>query len=442
MNSSHPKILAAKFLMAALLAACAITAPQFILAAPAIETIDQIAAVVNSEVITRGELEQRIRTAMQQLRKQNIQIPPRNLLEKQMLDRMITDRALLQHAKESGVRVDPTQLERAVQSIASKNNLSMDELRAALTRDGVSFERFRENIHNEILLSRARERQVESKINVSDAEIDSYLQSLMASGKDEEFNLAHILIAVPENASPEQIQAKRARAQEILADLGRGGDFAQLSASYSDAPNALQGGELGWKSAGQIPSLFLDATRSLQTGQVGELIKSPNGFHVIKLLDKRGKDTATIITQTRARHILIKPSELTSEADAIARLTQVRERIEQGGAKFEDLARQYSEDVGSASKGGELNWTNPGDTVPEFERAMNALKPGELSPIVQSPFGWHIIQVLERREQDVTQERQRLLARKAIRERKSDEAFEDWVRQVRDQAYVELRQTN
>lgn len=437
MNSSHLKVFTAT-----LLAACAITAPQSILAAPAIEPIDQIAAVVNSDVITRGELEQRTRTATQQLRKQNIQIPPRNLLEKQMLDRMITDRALLQHAKESGVRVDPAQLERAIQSIASKNNLSMDELRTALTRDGVSFERFRENIHNEILLSRARERQVESKINVSDAEIDGYLQSQATSGKDEEFNLAHILIAVPENASPEQIQAKRARAQDILADLGRGGDFAQLSASYSDAPNALQGGELGWKNAGQIPSLFLDATRKLQAGQVGELIKSPNGFHVIKLLDKRGKDTATIITQTRARHILIKPSELTSEADAIARLTQVRERIEQGGAKFEALARQYSEDVGSASKGGELSWTNPGDTVPEFERAMNALKPGELSPIVQSPFGWHIIQVLERREQDVTQERQRLLARKAIRERKSDEAFEDWVRQVRDQAYVELRQLN
>ncbi len=437
MNSSHPKIFAT-----ILLAACAITAPQSVLAAPAIQPIDQIAAVVNSDVITRGELEQRIRTAMQQLRKQNIQLPPRNLLEKQMLDRMITDRALLQHAKESGVRVDPAQLERAIQSIASKNNLSMDELRATLTGDGVSFERFRENIHNEILLSRARERQVESKINVSDAEIDSYLQSQATSGKDEEFSLAHILIAVPENASPEQIQAKRARAQDILAELGRGGDFAQLSASYSDAANALQGGELGWKNAGQIPSLFLDAARNLQTGRVGELIKSPNGFHIIKLLDKRGKDTATIITQTRARHILIKPSELTSEADAIARLTQARERIEQGGAKFETLARQYSEDVGSASRGGELNWTNPGDTVPEFERAMNALKPGELSPIVQSPFGWHIIQVLERREQDVTQERQRLLARKAIRERKSDEAFEDWVRQVRDQAYVELRQLN
>lgn len=422
----------------ALLLSCLCVA-QTALAAPPIRTIDQIAAVVNSDVITRNELEQRVRTAIQQLRSQNIQLPPRGLLEKQMLDRMVTDRALLQNAKESGVRVDPTQVERAIQRIARQNNMTPDELRATLTREGVSYDRFRENIHNEILLARARERQVESKINVSEAEIDSYLQSQTASGKDEEFRLAHILIGVPENASPEIIQTRRARAQEVLADLARGGDFAQLSASYSDAPNALQGGDLGWRNAGQIPSLFLDVTRNLQPGKVGELIKSANGFHIIKLLDKRGKDTTTIITQTRARHILIKPSELTSEAEAIARLTQIRERIEQGGARFEALARQYSEDVGSASRGGELNWTNPGDTVPEFERAMNALKPGEISPITQSPFGWHIIQVLERREQDVTAERQRLLARKAIRERKSDEAFEDWVRQIRDQAYVELR---
>lgn len=431
-----------KSLTACLFAASAVIALQTASAAPAIQTIDQIAAVVNSEVITRGELEQRVRAAQQQLRKQGIPMPARDLLEKQMLDRMVTDRALLQHAKESGVRVDPAQVERAIQRIASQNNLSQDELRSALTRDGISFERFRENIHNDILMTRARERQVESKLNVSEAEIDAYLQNQATLGKDEEFNLAHILIAVPENASPEQIQLKRARAQEVLTELEKGGDFAQLSASHSDAPNALQGGELGWKNAGQIPSLYLDALRKLQAGQIGELIKSPNGFHIIKLLDKRSNNTPTIITQTRARHILIKPSELTSEADAITRLTQIRERIEQGGAKFEDLARQYSEDIGSASKGGELNWTNPGDTVPEFERAMNALKPGELSPIAQSPFGWHIIQVLERREQDVTQERQRLLARKAIRDRKSDEAFEDWVRQVRDQAYVELRTLN
>ncbi len=430
MNSTLNKIL-----VGFLLAGCAAAAQ----AAPAIKAIDQIAAIVNDEVITRGELEQRYQTALRQLQRQNVQQPPRDLLLKQTLERMITERALLQHAKNSGIRVDPAQIERAVQRIAEQNKLSVEELKSALARDGVSFERFRENIGNEILIARARERQVESKLNVSDAEVDSYLKTQAELGQDEEFNLSHILVAVPENASPEQIQARRKRAQNALDELRKGAGFAQLSASYSDAPNALDGGSLGWRNAGQLPSLFLDAVRNLKPGEASELIKSPNGFHILMLNDRRGKNTATVITQTRVRHILIKPSEITSESDAINRLNQIRERIEQGGEKFENLARQYSEDSGSAAKGGELGWVNPGDTVPEFERAMNALKPGELSQIVQTPFGWHLIQVLERREQDVTAERQRLLARQALRERKADEAFEDWVRQVRDQAYVELR---
>lgn len=408
-------------------------------AAPAIEAIDQIVAVVNDEVITRGELEQRYQVAVQQLRRQNIQQPPRNLLLKQTLERMVTERALLQHAKNTGIRLEPLQIERTIERIAQQNNLGIEGLKQALARDGISFERFRENISNEMLIARARERQVESKLNISDAEIDSYLQSQSTLGHDEEFHISHILVTVPENASPEQTQERRERAQKILDELGKGVDFAQLSASYSDAPNALDGGILGWRNAGQIPTLFLDALRNLKPGEVTELLKSPNGFHVIKLNDKRGKGVATVIEQTRARHILIKPSEITSESDAINRLNQIRERLEQGGEKFEDLARQFSEDTGSAAKGGELGWVNPGDTVPEFERAMNVLQPGQLSPIVQSPFGWHLIQVIERRQQDVTAERQRLLARQAIRERKSDEAFEDWVRQVRDQAYVELR---
>lgn len=422
-----------KFLAALVLACCTS------LAQAAIVEVDQIAAVVNDEVITRSELEQRYRTAMQQLRKQNIQMPPRNLLLTQTLERMITERALLQHAKNTGMRVDPAQIDRAIQRIASQNNMSVDELKSALARDGLSFERFRENLSNEMLVSRARERQVESKLNVSDAEIDSYLQSQSGLGQDDEFNLSHILVAVPENAAPELIQNRRARAQNIIDELNKGVDFAQLSASYSDAPNALDGGGLGWRNAGQIPALFLNVLRDMKPGAVSELIKSPNGFHILRLNDKRGKNATTVITQTRVRHILIKPSEITSEADAINRLNQIRERIEQGGEKFENLARQFSEDTGSAAKGGELNWVNPGDTVPEFERAMNALQPGELSQIVQSPFGWHLIQVLERRQQDVTAERQRLLARQAIRERKLDEAIEDWMRQVRDQAYVELR---
>jgi peptidyl-prolyl cis-trans isomerase SurA len=361
------------------------------------------------------------------------------LLEQQLMERMITELALLQFAKNSGIRVDPAQIERAVQRIAEQNKLTVQQLREALEKDGMNFDRFRENIRNEILLARTRERQVDNKLTVSDAEIDGYLQTQAAQGKDEEFNLSHIMITVPENASPEQIQARKARADDILSQLNKDGDFAQLSASYSDAPNALQGGSLGWKSSGQIPALYMESLRSLKPGELAPILKSANGFHIVKLNDKRGRDVATVITQTRVRHILVKPSELTSESDARNRLLQIRERVEQGGAKFEDLARQYSEDVGSGAKGGELNWVNPGDLVPEFQKAMDALQPGELSQPVQSPFGWHLIQVLERRQQDVTEERQRLLARQNIRDRKADEAFQEWVRQIRDQAYVELR---
>ena len=408
-------------------------------AAPAIQPIDQIAAVVNDEVITRQELERRYQEITRQMRGQNIQLPPRKLLEQQLMERMITELALLQFAKNSGIRVDPVQVERAVQRIAEQNKLTVDQLRVALEQDGVNFDRFRENIRNEILLARTRERQVDNRLTVSDAEIEGYLQTQSAQGRDEEFNLSHILITVPENASPEQIQARKARAEDILNQLNKGGDFAQLSASYSDAPNALQGGGLGWKASGQIPALYVESLRNLKPGETAPLLKSANGFHIVKLNEKRGKDVTTVITQTRVRHILIKPSELTSESDARNRLLQIRERVEQGGAKFEDLARQYSEDLGSGAKGGELNWVSPGDLVPEFQKAMDALKPGELSQPVQSPFGWHLIQVLERRQQDVTEERQRLQARQNIRDRKSEEAFQEWVRQVRDQAYVELR---
>lgn len=420
--------------------ACAALAYAPLPQAVAVQTIDEIAAIVNDDVITRGELEQQYQTAVRQLMKQKVQPPPRNLLLKQTLERMITERAVLQNARASGIRVDPAQIERAVQRIASQNNLSVDELKMALARDGMNYERFRESLGNEILISRARERQVESKITVSEAEIDSYLQTQESTGKGDEFNLSHIFIAVPENTSPEQIQARRDRAQGVLNELSKGADFAQLSASYSDAPNALDGGSLGWRNAGQIPAFFQEIVKSLTPGQTSDIIKSPSGFHILKLNEKRGKEVTTVITQTRARHILIKPSEITSESDAINRLAQIRERIEQGGEKFENMARQYSEDPGSAAKGGDLGWVSPGDTVPQFERAMDALQPGgDLSPVVQSPFGWHLIQVLERRQQDVTSERQRTLARQAIRERKADEAVEEWTRQVRDQAYVEIR---
>ena len=399
--------------------------------------IDHVVAVVNDEVITRLELSRRYDEVIQSLTQKNTPLPPRPVLEKQLLDRMITERALQQHARNTGIRVDPNQVERTLQRIAQQNKMELPELKAALEKEGQSIDRFRDNVRNEILIARARERDVDNKITISDAEIEGYLQTQAKQGGDTEFQFGHILITVPENASPEQIQARRARAQEVLNNLAKGADFAQLSASYSDAPNALQGGDSGLRSSGQLPPLFVDALKPLQIGQVAPLLKSPNGFHILKLIDKRGRDVALTVTQTHARHILIKTNEITSESDAKNRLLQLKERLD-NGVKFEELARLHSDD-GSASKGGDLGWVSPGDTVPEFEKAMAALQPNQLSGPVQTPFGWHIIQVLERRTQDVTQERQKLLARQAIRERKGEEAFQDWVRQTRDAAYVELR---
>ncbi|WP_018078088.1 peptidylprolyl isomerase [Thiobacillus denitrificans] len=417
-----------------------IAASTLLPAHAAVQPLDHIVAVVNDEVITHQELVKRYDEVVRNLSRQNTPLPSREILEKQLLERMVTELALQQHARSTGVRVDPTQVERALQRIAAQNKLDMAGLQAALEKDGQSLDHMRTTIRNEILIARARERDVDNRIAVSDAEIEGYLQTQAQQGVETEYNFAHILVTVPENASPEQIQARRDRAEDILAQLARGADFAQLSASHSDAPNALQGGAFGWRASGKMPALFADALKPLQPGQIAPLLKSSNGFHILKLNDKRGLDVALNVTQTHARHILIKTNELTSESDARNRLLQLKERID-NGVKFDELARLHSEDA-SASKGGDLGWINPGDTVPDFEKAMNALQPGEVSAPIQSPFGWHLIQVLERREQDVTQERQKLLARQAIRERKAEEAFQDWVRQIRDSAYVELRPLN
>lgn len=403
----------------------------------AVTALDHIVAVVNDEVITRQELDRRYQEVVRNLARQNTPLPPRGVLEKQLLERMVTELTLQQHARSTGVRVDPAQVERALQRIAAQNKLDLPGLQAALAQQGQSLEAMRATIRNEILVARARERDVDNRLSISDAEIEGYLQTQAQQGTETEYNFAHILITVPENASPEAIQARRARAQDVIDQLAKGADFGQLSASYSDAPNALQGGAFGWREAGKIPALFADALKPLKPGEVAPLLKSSNGFHILKLNDKRGLDATLSVTQTRARHILIKTNEITSESDARNRLLQLKERIDNGN-KFDELARLHSEDA-SASKGGDLGWLNPGDTVPDFEKAMNALKPGEVSEPIQSPFGWHLIQVLERRDQDVTQERQKLLARQAIRERKGEEAFQDWVRQIRDSAYVELR---
>ena len=360
------------------------------------------------------------------------------MLEKQLLERMIMDRVQLQFAQETGVKVDDVQLDKTLQRIAQENKLSPEQFRAALEKDGVDFSKFREDIRNEIIMARLREREVDNRVTVSDGEVDNYLNTRgAAAGAGGEFNLAHILVRVPEQASPEQLQKLKARALKALEEVQAGKDFRQVAASYSDAPDALEGGVLGWRSAGQLPALFVDALSNLKPGETSQVLRSPNGFHILKLLDKRGKEAPFVVQQTHARHILIKVNEVVSEQDARNRALQLKERLD-NGAKFEELARLHSED-GSASRGGDLGWISPGDTVPEFEKAMDALKPGAISEPVRSPFGWHLIEVLERRSQDVSKERTRMQARQEIRVRKADEAYQEWLRQLRDRAYVEYR---
>jgi peptidyl-prolyl cis-trans isomerase SurA len=417
-----------------LLAALLFAGSGLISAAPV--AVDRIVAVVNNSVITQHELQSRVVGFLRQLsvRKPDASPPPRAVLEKQILEQMIRERVLLQMAEETNIRVDAGQLDRIVANIAANNKLGPEEFRKAVEAEGTDFNAFREQIRTEVTITRLREREVENRVSVSEAEIDNYLAN-PAKEINDEYRLAHIQVATPEGASPETLAELKARADKVMTELKAGADFAQTAATYSDAQNALQGGLLDWRSEAQLPSLFVSALKGLQPGQIGELIRSPSGFHILKLVDKRGKDVQYMVKQTRARHILVKTNEVVSDEDAKTRLLQLRERIEHGG-DFAELAKLHSDDL-SAAQGGELPWLNPGDTVPEFERTMQALQVNELSQPVRSPFGWHLIQVQERRDQDMTRERQRLEARRAIRERKIEEAADDWVRQARDSAYVE-----
>jgi peptidyl-prolyl cis-trans isomerase SurA len=402
------------------------------------QLIDRIVAVVNTEVITQRDLAERIALVGTQLKRQGTPPPPPDVLERQVLERMVMDRVQVQFARDTGVRVDDLQVDRTVQLIADNNKLTLAEFRRALEREGVSFDRFREDIRNEIVISRLREREVDSKIQIGESEIDVFLQELQSGDAGSQFNLSHILVRVPENASPEQVDARLRRAQEALAKARAGDDFGQLAVSYSDAPDALQGGNMGWRDRDRLPELFTDALARMKPGEVSEVLRSPAGFHIVRLNDRRGGGGSFMVEQTRARHILARVNELVSETEARRRVTLLRQRIVEG-ADFAELARLNSDDTASAQRGGELSWTVPGDLVPEFERAMSQLKIGEVSQPVRTPFGFHIIQVLERRTADLSADRKRIEARRVLRDRRADEAYQEWLRQLRDRAYVDLR---
>ena len=403
---------------------------------PVIEA-DRIVAVVGDDVITYFDLRTRLAAALKQLQKQGTPLPPQEELERQMLERLIMERVQLQYARESGLKIDDTQLDQAIGRIAAGNKMTPQQFRTALEKDGVQYAQFREEIRNEMVTVRLREREVDSKLIVSDGEIDNYLADQAAKGGGEEYQLAHILLRAPESASPEQLQKLRLRGEQALKRAQAGENFAELTATFSDAPDALKGGDLGWRPLDRLPALYAEVSARLQPGQVSELLRSSAGFHNVKLINKRGGNMPASVQQTHARHILVRINEVVSEAEARRKLESVRERIA-NGVDFAEQARLYSQD-GSAAKGGDLGWLSPGDTVPEFERAMDALKVNEISPVIQTPFGMHLIQVQERREQDVSAERKRGAARQALRERKLDDAYQDWLRQLRDRTYVENR---
>lgn len=400
--------------------------------------LDRIVAIVNSDVITRTELDAQLESVSEQLRQQRIATPPQGVLEKQVLERMMLERLQLQLAENSGIRVDDETLNQTLSNIAAQNNLSLSEFRDVLQRDGYDFARFREDMRKEIILRRLHQRHVDSRVSVTEQEIDNFLATRKRQGGgSEEYRLRHILVAVPEAATPEQIGKADDRAQALRGQLEAGADFEQVAIASSDGQQALSGGDLGWRKASELPTLFAELVPQMEVGALSEVIRSPSGFHIVKLVGRRAAERH-VVTQTRVRHILIEPSALTTDDRAREQLREIRGRIGTG-EDFAELAAEYSDDAATAADGGSLGWIEPGDMVPSFESAVDGLEPGEVSQPVKTEFGWHLIQVLDRREHDNTEEFTRDRAREAIYQRKVEEERMDWVRRLRDEAYVEYR---
>lgn len=401
--------------------------------------MDRIIAVVNDEVILESELMDMSQTVRQQLRQREAAIPPADILRKQVLERLIIQRLQLQRAEEVGVRVGDDALNAALRQIANNNNMNLRQFRDVLEDDGYDFSQFRETIREEMIITRLRKSEVEDRIVVSDREVDNFLATqTIQSGSEEEYELQHILVSMPDAASPEQVQDAQQRLEKIQTLLSEGGVFSEVAAGYSDGQNALEGGELGWRKQGELPSLFAEVVPSLSVGEVSEPLRSGSGFHLVRLKDKKSAEVH-LVKQTLASHILIKTSEVMTDEEAEKRLQQLRQRVE-SGEKFAELARAHSEDTGSAIEGGSLGWVSPGVMVPEFQEKMDELAIGQMSDVFKSRFGWHLILLEDRREQNMADEFKRGKAREQLRQRKIDEEMESWLRAMRDEAYVEYRE--
>jgi len=435
--------------------------------APAKEQfVDGIAAIVNKHVITLGQLQAEVGIVQSQLRLQKIEPPDPETLRKQVLQRMITDELLRQEAERRGIKVDAAQVQRAAESIAQRNKISVERLRQEIEKSGATWNDYLKNLHHEVMVDQLRQKAVDNTITISDSDVDAFLKNEEHQGgqpqpglqaqqvASQTLGLGQILVAVPEGASAAKVQELRQKAEAILAKLRHGADFASTAAASSDGPQALKGGDLGVRPLQGWPDLFIQATQNLQVGELSGIIQSGNGFHILKVL-ARGPEQGEaapvaqqpqgaqqtqgpmMVTQTHVRHILIKVNKAMSDDKAKAILERLRQRLEMG-EKFEDLAKRYSEDA-SAPQGGDLGWVNPGQTVPPFEQAMNALQPGQISEPVKTQYGWHLIQVEDRRTKDMADEYKRMQARQILFQRRAEPAFEDWISQLRGQAYIDNR---
>lgn len=406
---------------------------------------DFIVAVVNSEPITNNEVRAKLLRTEQQIAQQGAPMPPRNELVRQVLERLIVDKVQLQQARETGIRVDDNAVEAAVQTVARQNQITVEELRRRLRADGIAYSQFRANVRDELLVTRLRQREVESRVTVSEQDIDQFLRDQAGNTGSAELsslalNLAQILVAVPEKATPEQVAALRTKAQTVMERARAGGDFVALSNEFSDSPTRGNGGQMGLREADRYPPLFVEATKSLPTGGLAGPVRSDAGFHILKVIEKRQAGMPGVaVTQTHSRHILLRTTPQLSETAAVEKLAGFKKRILAGQADFAALARESSED-GSAKEGGDLGWANPGMFVPEFEQAMNGLAPNQISDPLVSRFGVHLLQVLERREAQLSPREQREIARNVLREKKQDEAYALWVQEIRGRAYVEFRE--
>ena len=403
---------------------------------------DFIVAVVNSEPVTNNEVRARLARAEVQLARQGGPMPTRDVLAREVLERIILERVQLQQAREAGIKVDDFSVGQAEQGVARQNGMTVDELYRRLGREGMTRERFRDDLRNQLTLQRLREREVEARVKVSDLDIDQYLreQQQGADAASTEINLGHVLVLVPENASPAQVAERQARAQQAADKIRAGEDFAAVAREYSDAPEGQRaGGLLGLRPADRYPELFVNSTQGQPIGSIVGPVRSPAGFHVLKVVERVTAGMPTTVVQNHARHILLRTGPQLSESAAAARLADYRRRVQTGQADFAALAREHSQD-GSAKEGGDLGWASPGRYVPEFEQALEALKPGDVSEPIVTRFGVHLIQLLERREAKLTQREQRDMVRDLVREKKLDEAYATWAQELRGRAYVEYRE--